>query len=155
MLSFFKKKRDRKSALTPFWRSIGQVGERWQRKWADFMNKRTQKLGVRIQWVLFFAFSFCFGLVCICCIVVGFRRHSANIKVDGLSLPAYVISPKDREVSKDFKLPELQHLQELARYADSLRGCGSPAFDSIIRNNPDFKANLDELKKILQTYKLR
>jgi len=132
---------------------LGHAVERWQRRAADFLNRKAATLSRRqLAW----------GLVVFCGVFGGSSAytiwHSVHastdaVRIQPLTIPGHTILPEDA-LPTDGIGPELARIRQFRRFLDSLRlsESGRTLYDSLARQRPGL---LDSLAFIENAYQLQ
>lgn len=156
MLGMFKRRKLRKlSLLYPVWLKVGQLLDRKQRRWAEYLGEKVKGWSRTRLKVALAVFCLIQGGACTYILLGLFRNPSSKNRVEQISIPAHVIQ-RDTLYSdqQEVKISnrEYQRFKEFRVYMDSLQhdSKGKYIYDSILHNRPGLLDSVALLESIYQ-----
>lgn len=156
MFGIFNKRRKRRhSLLSPITSKISQLIEQKQRRWAEYLEEKTNGWSRKKLKLVLLVFCVIQGGACTYILLDVFSTPSFKNNVEQISIPAHVIQrdtlfPDQQEVIISQK--EYQRFKGFKAYMDSLQHDpqGKHIYDSIQRNRPGLLDSLSLLESIYQ-----
>ena len=136
------------------WEKLGEEGKALRRIVGERLKKVVDRLTTRQKWLFVGGTMAAVAVGSIYCIVLGATGSGRHIEVGRIAIPAHVRAgpPVPGDDMHHFGRNQLEQLEKLERYADSLQGSGSAGYDSVLKSDPNFEKELGELKSILKQY---
>lgn len=152
MFKLFRRRRDKPSVMYGVFQKMGNAVETRQRRAADYLNAKAERLSKRQLVIGLICFVTLFGGSAAAVIWQAFHRPVATVRVKSIVIPDHVLIP-EQESPKERALTgtEIRHIRSFRRYLDSLQqsGNGKAMYDSIARHRPGL---LDSLSFIEEVY---
>lgn len=140
--------------MAAVWEKLGQqlkgsrliIGER--------LKKGIDRLTTRQKWFFVVGSMAAVAVGSAYCIALGATGSGRHMEIRRISIPAHIRAgpPLAGDEIHHLGHDQLEQLEKLARYADSLQKSGSAGYDSVLKSDPNFESELIELKSILKQY---
>ncbi len=155
MIRLFKKKKREAGRVNAFYKKIGELTEKRQRKWADYMNKKFENVSpfrIKLSLILFSLF---FGSACLLIGVRSLSRKTESTMVQKISMPSHILLkdqyPYDSSMRRaTLSVDEVDRIKQFRKYLDSLIAApnGKPVYDSLMLQRPGLLDSLQTIEKI-------
>lgn len=141
MFRIFRKRNKKTQTSPPLFKKVGVAVEKFHRKWANYLNRKTEGIKTSTLKVLLFIFCGLFGSICVYTGFDAIRKPSNVIKVDKIQLPTHVIIEDEGanlHQSEILSAEEYANIQSFKKFMDSLKNDkkGRASYDSIITERP-------------------
>lgn len=148
-----RKNRTKVSVLAVVFRRLNAWIEKYQRRWADYLNHKCSHFSTKQLKIGLIAFCLTFGTAVACTIWNSLESFGSSNKAASISVPQY-ISIKNSDDTVLLKTSELEMIQRLRKQLDSLKD--SKSGQRIIDNMKMFRPGLlDSLKQLEVIYQLK
>ncbi|TXI87455.1 MAG: hypothetical protein E6Q36_07425 [Chryseobacterium sp.] len=141
MFRIFRKRNKKEQSSPSVFQKISTAVEKFHRRWANYLNRKTENIKTSTLKVLLFIFCALFGSICIYTGLDAIRQPSTVIKVDKIQFPSHTIIKNEgtaHQQSEILSAQEYENIQSFKRYMDSLKNdkSGKASYDSIITERP-------------------
>lgn len=138
-MSVLFKRRKRKVPITPLFRELSAFVEKKQRKYADWLSRKTEKYSRQRKTIMLVLFCSVGSAYWIWSIVKTFQINEITFGIKGISIPAYSV-PENKSLHTPQLITDKEYagIQRFKSHIDSLKKSdrGQVIFDSIIFKRP-------------------
>lgn len=157
MVRLFKKRKGNATRVNAFYKKMGELTERHQRKWAAYMNAKVENVSpfrIKMFLVLFTLF---FSSVCVLLGVRSLSKTPGSATMQKIRVPSHVLlqdqyASGSNKGSATLSVNEVNRIRQFRKYLDSLliTPNGKPVYDSLLRQRPGLLDSLQAIEKIFE-----
>lgn len=157
MLRLFKKRKGKAARVNFFYKKMGELTERNQRKWADYMNAKVEKVSpFRIK-LLLVLFTLFFSSVFVLLGVRSLSNTPGSTTVQKIRVPSNVLlqdqyASGSNKGSATLSVNEVNRIRQFRKYLDSLliTSNGKPVHDSLLLQRAGLLDSVRIIEKIFE-----